>query len=43
MRSQQRAARAQADGVFAAQIVPVTVPGRKGAAAQTVDLSLIHI
>ena len=29
LRSQQRAARAQADGVFDAQIVPVTVPGGK--------------
>lgn len=29
LRSQQRAARAQADGIFAAQIVPVTVPGGK--------------
>ncbi len=29
LRSQQRAARAQADGTFAAQIVPVTLPGGK--------------
>src|SRR5450432_3051727 len=32
-RSQQRAARAQSAGVFAEQIVPVTVPQAKGAAA----------
>jgi 3-oxoadipyl-CoA thiolase len=36
LRSQQRAARAQAAGVFAAQIVPVSVPGPKGAAAEAV-------
>ncbi|HVC02549.1 MAG TPA: 3-oxoadipyl-CoA thiolase [Steroidobacteraceae bacterium] len=32
LRSQQRALRAQADGAFAAEITPVTVAGRKGAA-----------
>jgi len=32
LRSQQRAARAQAEGVFAQQIVPVSVPQAKGAA-----------
>jgi 3-oxoadipyl-CoA thiolase len=37
LRSQQRAARAQDAGVFAEQIVPVTVPQAKGAAAQVVD------
>jgi len=36
-RSQQRAARAEAAGVFAEQIVPVTVPQTKGAAAQLVE------
>jgi len=36
-RSQQRAARARAAGVFAEQIVPVTVPGAKGAAAELVE------
>jgi 3-oxoadipyl-CoA thiolase len=37
-RSQQRAARAQAAGVFAEQIVPVTIPGeKKGAPAQVMD------
>ena len=36
LRSQQRAARAQDAGVFAEQIVPVTVPQAKGA-AQVVD------
>jgi 3-oxoadipyl-CoA thiolase len=36
-RSQQRAAKAQGAGVFAEQIVPVTVPQAKGAAAQIVD------
>jgi 3-oxoadipyl-CoA thiolase len=36
-RSQQRAARAQAAGVFAEQIVPVTVPAAKGGAAQSID------
>lgn len=36
-RSQQRAERARAAGVFAEQIVPVTVPGAKGAAAQLVE------
>jgi acetyl-CoA C-acetyltransferase len=30
LRSQQRAAAAQADGIFAEEIVPVTVPNRKG-------------
>ena len=30
LRSQQRASRAQARGYFAAEIVPVSVPGRKG-------------
>jgi acetyl-CoA C-acetyltransferase/acetyl-CoA acyltransferase len=30
LRSQQRAAKAQADGRFAAEIAPVTVPGRRG-------------
>ncbi len=37
LRSQQRAARAQADGVFAEQIVPVVVPESKGSAALSVD------
>jgi 3-oxoadipyl-CoA thiolase len=37
LRSQQRAARAQAAGVFAEQIVPVSVPGAKGAPAISVD------
>ena len=32
LRSQQRAARAQAEGIFAAQIVPVTVPAGKAGA-----------
>jgi 3-oxoadipyl-CoA thiolase len=36
-RSQQRAARAQQAGVFAEQIVPVTVPAAKGGAAQSID------
>ena len=36
-RSQQRAARAQDGGVFAQQIVPVTIPAAKGAAAHTVE------
>src|ERR1700719_2895959 len=36
-RSQQRAARAQAAGVFAEQIVAVTVPQSKGAAAHVVE------
>ena len=37
-RSQQRAARALASGVFAQQIVPVIIPGdKKGAPAQIVD------
>jgi 3-oxoadipyl-CoA thiolase len=36
-RSQQRAAKARDAGVFAEQIVPVTVPQAKGAAAQIVD------
>jgi 3-oxoadipyl-CoA thiolase len=30
LRSQQRAGRAQTEGIFAAQIVPVEIPGRKG-------------
>jgi 3-oxoadipyl-CoA thiolase len=33
LRSQQRAVRAQADGYFAGEIVPVPVPGRKGETA----------
>jgi 3-oxoadipyl-CoA thiolase len=37
LRSQLRAARAQGAGVFAAEIVPVTVPGAKGAAAHIVE------
>jgi 3-oxoadipyl-CoA thiolase len=37
VRSQQRATRAQAAGVFAQQIVPVLIPGLKGVAPQTVD------
>jgi 3-oxoadipyl-CoA thiolase len=37
LRSQQRAARAQGAGVFAEQIVPVTVPQAKGAAAHLVE------
>jgi 3-oxoadipyl-CoA thiolase len=36
-RSQQRAAKAQDAGIFAEQIVPVTLPQAKGAAAQVVD------
>ena len=36
-RSQQRAARAEGAGVFAEQIVPVTVPEAKGAPARIVD------
>src|ERR1700733_1174447 len=36
-RSQQRAARARAAGVFAEQIVPVAVPQAKGAAAHVVE------
>ncbi len=32
LRSQQRAAKAQADGRFAVEIAPVAVPGRRGAA-----------
>jgi len=36
-RSQQRAAKAQDAGVFAEQIVPVTVPQAKGAADQVID------
>ena len=36
-RSQQRAAKAQHAGVFAEQIVPVTVPQAKGAADQVID------
>ena len=37
LRSQQRAARAQDAGVFAEQIVPVTVPHARGAAAHVVE------
>jgi 3-oxoadipyl-CoA thiolase len=37
LRSQQRAARAQAAGVFAEQIVAVTVPAAKGGAAQSLE------
>jgi 3-oxoadipyl-CoA thiolase len=37
LRSQQRAARAQEAGVFAQQIVPVTVAQAKGAAQQVID------
>jgi 3-oxoadipyl-CoA thiolase len=37
LRSQQRAARARDAGVFAEQIVPVTVPQAKGAAAHLVE------
>jgi 3-oxoadipyl-CoA thiolase len=37
LRSQQRASRAQGDGVFAEQIVPVTIPQAKGAADQVFD------
>jgi len=37
VRSQQRAAKAQDAGVFAEQIVPVTVPQAKGAADQVID------
>ena len=37
LRSQQRAARAQAAGVFAEQIVPVSIPATKSAAARLVD------
>jgi len=37
LRSQQRAARAEAAGVFAAQIVPVMVPESRGSAALRVD------
>jgi 3-oxoadipyl-CoA thiolase len=36
-RSQLRAARAQQTGVFAEQIVPVTVPAAKGGTAQSID------
>jgi 3-oxoadipyl-CoA thiolase len=36
-RSQQRAARAQEAGIFAEQIMPVTVPQTKGAPAQVVE------
>jgi 3-oxoadipyl-CoA thiolase len=36
-RSQERAARAQGAGVFAEQIVPVSVPQAKGAAAQIIE------
>jgi len=36
-RSQQRAARAHSAGVFAEQIVPVTIPQTKGGAAQIVE------
>ncbi|MGE4430414.1 MAG: 3-oxoadipyl-CoA thiolase [Sphingobium sp.] len=38
LRSQQRAAAAQASGFFAEEIVPVTVPGRKR--GETVDVSV---
>jgi 3-oxoadipyl-CoA thiolase len=37
LRSQQRAARAQGAGVFAEQIVPVSVPQAKGAAAHVIE------
>ena len=37
VRSQHRTARAAAAGVFAEQIVPVSIPGAKGAAAQVVE------
>jgi 3-oxoadipyl-CoA thiolase len=37
LRSQQRAARAQTEGVFAEQIVPVVIPSPKGAAPQAVE------
>jgi 3-oxoadipyl-CoA thiolase len=37
LRSQQRAARAQGAGVFAEEIVPVTVPQAKGAADHVID------
>ncbi|HEX5598718.1 MAG TPA: 3-oxoadipyl-CoA thiolase [Micromonosporaceae bacterium] len=38
LRSQERAARAQADGRFAAEIVPITVPeGRRGSRLVSVD------
>ncbi|HXQ32258.1 MAG TPA: 3-oxoadipyl-CoA thiolase [Steroidobacteraceae bacterium] len=36
LRSQERALAAQANGIFATEIVPVTVPGKKGE-SQTVD------
>ena len=34
LRSQQRTAAAQRDGILAQEIIPVTVPGRKGAVAE---------
>jgi acetyl-CoA C-acetyltransferase len=37
LRSQQRAARAQAEGRFDDELVPVTVPGARGAAEHVVD------
>jgi 3-oxoadipyl-CoA thiolase len=37
LRSQQRAAKAQASGFFAEEIVPVEVPGKKGATTVSVD------
>ncbi|MEB4673734.1 3-oxoadipyl-CoA thiolase [Enterobacteriaceae bacterium G50] len=36
-RSQQRAAKAQRDGVFAEEIVPVRVPGKKGTFTEVLD------
>ncbi|GAA1844866.1 hypothetical protein GCM10009836_25450 [Pseudonocardia ailaonensis] len=43
VRSHRRAAAAQASGVFAEEIVPVTLPGRKGSADGTVVDSDEHI
>jgi acetyl-CoA C-acetyltransferase len=37
LESQQKAARAIADGAFAAEIAPVTVPGPKGSTTLTID------
>ena len=37
LRSQQRAAKAQASGFFAEEIVPVVVPGKKGSVTVAVD------
>jgi 3-oxoadipyl-CoA thiolase len=37
LQSQQRAARAQADGYFAEEIIPVTIPGKKGDTIIAVD------